>query len=124
MNAPTYVCLQKKNIAPVTFTQWLAEDSHVYIGSNLSKYAHDLEAEDEWGHLDLDRQLLRRDIGYNEFYKMYEDYIRREKWDKLDELTDKVLGCWCSNPERCHFSVIIKLFHEKQTMKKKKKNGI
>ena len=29
MNAPTYICLQKKNIAPVTFTQWLAEDSHV-----------------------------------------------------------------------------------------------
>ena len=69
----------------------------------------------------MNRQLFRRDIGYNEFYKMYEDYIRREKWDKLDELSDKVLGCWCSNPERCHFSVIIKLFHEKQTMKK---NGI
>ena len=123
MNAPTYICLQKKNIAPVTFTQWLAEDSHVYIGSNLVKYTCNPEAEDEWGHLDLDRQLFRRDIGYGEFYKMYEDYIRRVKWDKLDELAGKELGCWCSNPERCHFSVIIQLFHEKQTMKKKK-NGI
>ena len=123
MNAPTYICLQKKNIAPVTFTQWLAEDSHVYIGSNLVKYTCNPEAEDEWGHLDLDRQLFRRDIIYGEFYKMYEDYIRREKWDKLDDLAGKVLGCWCLNPERCHFSVIIQLFHEKQTMKKKK-NGI
>ena len=119
MNAPTYICLQKSNIQPATFTQWLTEESHVYIGSNLSRYSRNPEAKDEWGKLDFDRQLFRGEIGFDEYCDMYEDYIRREKWDKLDELADKVLGCWCVNAKKCHFSVIIQLFHEKQTMKKK-----
>ena len=119
MNAPTYICLQKSNIQPATFTQWLTEESHVYIGSNLSRYSRNPEAKDEWGKLDFDRQLFRGEIGFDEYCDMYEDYIRREKWDKLDELGDKVLGCWCVNAKKCHFSVIIQLFHEKQTMKKK-----
>ena len=100
------------------FNQWLSAESHIYIGSNLARYTRNPDAEDEWGHLDLDRQLLCGDIEFDEYCGLYEDYIRQEKWDKLDELADKVLGCWCTNPKRCHFSIIKQLFHEKQLMKK------
>ena len=119
MNAPTYICLQKNNIKPITFNQWLSVESHIYIGSNLARYTRNPDAEDEWGHLDLERQLFRGDIGFDEYCALYEHYIRQWKWDKLDELADKVLGCWCTNPKRCHFSIIKQLFYEKQLMKKK-----
>ena len=77
MNAPTYVCLQKKNIAPVTFTQWLAEDSHVYIGTNLSKYTRNPEVEDEWGHLDLDRQLFRNPQKVPQQCQLHPGFMRQ-----------------------------------------------
>lgn len=50
----------------------------------------------------------------------YEDTIRitDRLWNSLDELRDKVLGCWCvtttgTEPLRCHGQVLMKLVREK-----------
>jgi ribonuclease HII len=44
----------------------------------------------------------------------YETFIRQQRWTNLDELTGKVLGCWC-DPQNssCHGHILIRLWREK-----------
>ena len=52
----------------------------------------------------------------------YEEHIRKtpDLWNALDELDDKVLGCWCIDtnsegpPFYCHGQVLIRLVREKK----------
>lgn len=58
----------------------------------------------------------------NRFYKDlegYEQHIREDLWDDLDELEGKRLGCWCITtsklePVECHGQILMKLFKEKK----------
>jgi len=44
----------------------------------------------------------------------YENHIRQSGLvDGLNELTDKVLGCWCPTANVCHGSVLVKLWKER-----------
>ena len=110
---PGYQCLVRDFLAPKTFRQWVAEEGNVYIGSNLARYLKDPSAEDVWGHRELDRDLFYNKIGPNEYKILYEEFVRQERWELLDSLAGKVLGCWCPRLENCHASVLMKLFHEK-----------
>jgi len=53
--------------------------------------------------------------GREKALEMYEEYVRNNKelMDSLDELDDKILGCWCY-PQPCHGDVLIKLLNEKK----------
>jgi len=59
--------------------------------------------------------ILGKDGDRDEVCDKYEEYIRHGEgnWllDHLDELKDKVLGCWCA-PKRCHGDTLIKLVEE------------
>jgi len=49
----------------------------------------------------------------------YEKYVRSNLWDELEELEDKILGCWCINtkelvPLKCHGQILMKLVKEKK----------
>lgn len=58
----------------------------------------------------------------NRFYddlEGYENHVRTDLWDDLDELDRKVLGCWCIftkeiEPVRCHGQILMKLLREKK----------
>jgi hypothetical protein len=49
----------------------------------------------------------------------YEDWVRQNLWNDLDELKGKTLGCWCVNtrelePVECHGQVLMRLLLEKE----------
>lgn len=115
---PGYQCLIRSVLSPKTFTQWVQEDGNVYIGSNLGKYLKDPSLEDEWGNRSLDRDLFYNRIGSGEYKILYEEYIRQEKWDQLETLGGKTMGCWCLRADECHASILMKLFHEKMLEKR------
>ena len=53
---------------------------------------------------------IGRDGNREEVIEKYRNYILmdNELMESLNELKDKVLGCWCS-PELCHGDVLIEL---------------
>lgn len=82
------------SILPVVATLRKAEgkivqDCHVYIGNAWSRDGWDFVtskwSQDRW----------------------------RDNCQDLDELSGQVLGCWCSNLETCHGTLIIRAFQEK-----------
>ena len=115
---PTYQGLQKENIAPTTFTEWIKDPNHVYIGTNLKKYSRDPDAVDTWGHLELNRKLFYATITLDEYHALYEDWVRREKWSEIESLSGKQLGCWCISENRCAFKTLLKLFKEKLLLRR------
>lgn len=47
----------------------------------------------------------------------YEEWLRKSPLlEEIEELRDKVLGCWCK-PQACHGDIIIKLLQEKSQNK-------
>ena len=49
----------------------------------------------------------------------YEQWVRQNLWDDLDELKDRALGCWCVTtrelePVECHGQVLMRLVLEKE----------
>lgn len=49
----------------------------------------------------------------------YEQWVRDNLWYRLDELKDKILGCWCVTtkklePVECHGQILMKLVLEKE----------
>jgi hypothetical protein len=55
----------------------------------------------------------------HEKLEKYEQYIRDNMWDQLDELKDKRLGCTCK-PKPCHGDILVKLVNEKFGIKTEK----
>ena len=45
---------------------------------------------------------------------MYENYIRAKMWNKLDKLEGKLLGCWCTDEDKCHGKILVRLLEEKK----------
>ena len=115
---PTYQCLKKGNLFPNTFTSWLNTPGNVYIGGNIARYSNNPEARDVWVYPPAERGLYYRTICRDEYMASYEDFIRHHRWDELDMLYNKCLGCWCVDENTCHFKVISMLLKEKQAQGK------
>ena len=51
-------------------------------------------------------------------FTAYERCIRQtpQLWNSLDNLEDKILGCWCKPSQPCRADVLIKLFNEKKAI--------
>ena len=45
-------------------------------------------------------------------------------WNSLNNLENKVLGCWCEPSQPCHADVLIKLFNEKKNDEIQQEFGI
>lgn len=85
--------------------EWLTKPHHVYIGRNVvyvgicaSKWANPYSV---------------KKYGLDECLRLYEQHVRDNLYDELDELNHKTLGCWCK-PNKCHGDVLKKLLKEKQ----------
>ena len=108
MSAPVLRCVDKEHREKdgfETFREWIEEENHVYIGSNIAKYAPGVEA-NEWS-MPWEIKPFAKNMG-----RRYEAYLRSKDdlTDLLSTLTDKDLGCCCSS--RCHGEVILKLYTE------------
>ena len=51
---------------------------------------------------------------YENKLEMYENYIRAKMWNKLDKLEGKLLGCWCTDEDKCHGKILVRLLEEKK----------
>ena len=85
-----------------------------------------------WGHPEFIRSSKWRngyrvkDFGLELSMKYYEKSIRRKiaqnpEYYNLNELEDKILGCWCVNSEQndniiCHGQILIKLLKERREL--------
>lgn len=76
-----------------------------------SKYNVYIGRPSKWGN----PFTIGKDGNRQEVIIKYEKYIRDKPdlLNSLNELKDKVLGCWCS-PKECHGDVLIKLLKEKK----------
>ena len=99
----------------LTFQEWLNEDGNLYIAAQLKKYSEDKDVKESlWCHRRLSYKLYEKKITPEQYLEQYEKFVRKRLWCKLDSLEGKTLGCWCKEQEKCHGTVLIKLFNEKQ----------
>jgi len=98
--------LNKRNIKD--FQTWNNLKHTLYIGRNMSVYVKGTN-ESIWKN-----PFSVKKYGRDKCLELYETYIKNNKelYDKLNELENKELGCWCK-PEQCHGDILIKLLNEK-----------
>ena len=118
-STPTRTCLKRDVLLlkGTSFSQWVQDPNHLYIDRNLAKYTNKNDLPDSIWYKDISE--LQKFVNTNEeeidLCTAYERCIRQtpELWDKLEDLENKVLGCWCKPSYPCHADVLIKLYKEK-----------
>jgi predicted nucleic acid-binding Zn finger protein len=90
------------------FEEWKKIDNHLYIGRNMDFYVKGTFAS-KWKN-----PYSIKKYGLDKCLELYELYIRKSSlYNDLDELDNKILGCWCK-PNKCHGDILIKLLKEKK----------
>ena len=89
---------------------WLEDPNHIYIGRNMNFYVEGANAS-KWQN-----PFTVKKYGLDDCLKLYEEYVRTNLYNDLDELKGKIMGCWCI-PNKCHGDILIKLFNEKNSNK-------
>lgn len=88
------------------FSEWIADDNHVYIGRNMSFYVPGAVAS-KWAN-----PFTVKKYGRDECLEKYREHIMNSPLlDEISELKGKVLGCWC-HPERCHGDVLLDILNK------------
>ena len=120
-STPTRTCLKRDvlQLKGTSFSQWLKDPNHIYIDRNLAKYAKKDGLSDSVWYKNISE--LQKFVNDEEIDLLtaYERCIRKtpELWNHLDQLENKVLGCWCKPSQACHADVLIKLYKEKNESK-------
>ena len=91
---------------------WLENENHIYIGRNLSFYVKGA-IKSKWAN-----PFSVKKYGRDECLKKYREYILNDSklMNELQELQNKILGCWCY-PELCHGNILIKLLNNTPNVK-------
>ena len=82
----------------------IRQDFDIYIGRKI-QYHNEFKKDSKWRN----RSKTLAD---------YEQWIRNNLWNDLDELKEKRLGCWCITttelePVKCHGQILMKLVKER-----------
>ena len=97
-------------------TEWLEDDSHIYIGRDMSFYV-DGAYKSKWHNpykVAKPKKIYKKGDYHtlDESLELYENYIRSSKLiNDIEELRGKTLGCWCK-PNKCHGDILIKILDE------------
>ena len=119
MTTPRRACVKGDvlKLNGLSFSKWLKHPNNLYIAGNLSKYGkrHGL-TDSKWCKNVYELQKFGSYDQDEDFLTVYEQCIRStpELWNDLDDLENKVLGCWCELSQACHADVLIKLYDEKK----------
>ena len=93
-----------------SFREWVEAPNHIYIRHNIKKYLNDFNKKDSiWCNPFITFDVSREEKKYYENFPRCNPHLI----EKLHELENKFLGCWCANSKLCHGSILIKLYHEK-----------
>ena len=115
---PKRNCIKKEflKLEGTSLSKWVQEPNHLYIHRNLSFHLKKKGISDSIWYKDIKK--LRKFVNDEDedYLNMYEKCIRQtpQLWNSLDNLENKVLGCWCEPSQPCHADVLIKLFNEKK----------
>ena len=115
---PKRNCIKKEflKLEGTSLSKWVQEPNHLYIHRNLSFHLKKKGISDSIWYKDI--KELRKFVNDEDedYLNMYEKCIRQtpQLWNSLDNLENKVLGCWCEPSQPCHADVLIKLFNEKK----------
>ena len=118
-STPKRTCIKRDvlKLKETSFSKWLQDSNNLYIHKNLAKYGKKLGFSDSIWYKDVkELQKFIRNKEDEDYLTVYEHYIRStpELWNSIDNLENKVLGCWCKPSQSCHADVLIKLFKEKK----------
>ena len=94
-----------------SFEEWNSEPGNIYIGRNMTFYVKGT-SKSIWAN-----PYSVKKYGLENCLDLYEKYIRDNLYDKLPELRDKTLGCWCK-PNKCHRDILLKLLDEYDKLEK------
>ena len=84
-------------IKGINIDKWTADPSHVFIGRGYNSI---------WGN-----PFSLRDYSRDDCLMRYQKYITNNQplLERLDELRNKTLGCFCKLKDRCHGDILINL---------------
>lgn len=85
----------------------LLQGCHVYIGREVRNPLWQLD-QSVWAN-----PFYKSTDGLESCLRKYEAHVRKNLWDRLDELEGKEIGCWCP-PGQCHGDVLVRLLDEKR----------
>lgn len=109
MELPTVVNVKKDKLKKhgfSDFSDWNAVEGNLYIGRNMDFYVKGTK-KSKWCN-----PFSVKKYGLDECLRLYEEHVRKNLMDSLDELRDKKeLGCWCK-PNQCHGDILLKLLAE------------
>lgn len=114
MAPPTVVNIKKAHLNKRginDFMEWKALKKSLYIGRNMEFYVPGTEKSKWCNNYTIKKYGLERCL------ELYEQYIRDNLWDDLEELQNKELGCFC-HPEPCHGDVLRRLYLEMRRSQK------
>ena len=119
-STPRRACLKSDflKLKGTTFAKWLKDSNNLYINKNLAKYAKKNDLSDSIWFKDIgELQKFIFNDKDEDYLTVYERCVRStpEMWNCLENLENKVLGCWCKSSQSCHADVLIKLFKEKKS---------
>lgn len=89
------------------------EEQRVYIGRAVHRGGHHF-AQSRWAN----KFVVGKDGSHDEVIAKHENYVRWMAWPHewfVDELKDKVLGCWCKAhkpgqmDKRCHGDLLARI---------------
>ena len=115
---PKRTCVKRDvlKLKDTSFSKWLQDSNNLYIHKNLGKYGQKYGFSDSIWYKNIRELQKFVNEEDDDYFSVYEKCIRStpELWNSIDNLENKVLGCWCKPSQRCHADVLIKLFSEKK----------
>ena len=97
--------LLKNNIKD--FQEWNSNPNTLYIGRNMTFYVEGTY-ESKWCN-----PFCAKKYVLDQCLELYEKYVKESSlYDELEELNNKIIGCWCK-PNKCHGDILIKLLKKK-----------
>ena len=117
---PERKCIKKEFLKHegTSLSKWAQDPNHLYIHRNLSFHLKKKGVSDSIWYKNI--KELQEFANDEEIclFTAYERCIREtpQLWNSLDNLEDKILGCWCKPSQPCRADVLIKLFNEKKAI--------
>ena len=117
-STPKRTCVKREflKLKDTSFSKWLQDSNNLYIHKNLGEYGKKHGFSDSIWYKDVKELQTFLNDEDDDYLSVYEKCIRSTPvlWNSIDNLENKVLGCWCKPSQRCHADVLIKLFKEKK----------
>ena len=92
----------------ISFSDWCFQPENIYVGLQLKRLLGPF-------YSCVPREAKKWECRYTgpDRIRRYGNYIRKNHWDNLFELSGKTIGCYCYKNENCHCKMLVKLFKKK-----------